>query len=167
MRFFTRFFLLRWKSIPRKEPFQVQKAYFSGTKEEGRRRADGKKKEPGAIPGSVPVRENPNKVNCPARRETAKSAVPSVSAGQLFLQQTQQPKENDRTDHSGDQAADNAAAAGDAKQAEDPAAEKATDDTNQQVNPESETGSFHQPTGDKTGQSSDKNKQNDVHNICI
>ena len=77
----------------------------------------------------------------------------TVRAGRVLflLDKGDDPEEDDGADDGGDDLSHEGAAPMDAEPSEDVTADEATDDTDEEVNPEAETGTFHQLAGKKSG----------------
>ena len=85
----------------------------------------------------------------------------------FLLDKRNDPEEDDGADNGGDNLAHKGAAPVDSEPAEDVAANEAADDSDEEVNPETKAGPFHNLACQKTGQCTDKNRDDDTHNLCF
>lgn len=84
----------------------------------------------------------------------------------FLLDKRDNPEEDDGTDYGGDNLAHKGTAPVDTKPAKNVAADKAANDTDEEVNPEAEAGTFHDFACQETGQRTDENCNNDTHS-CV
>ena len=85
----------------------------------------------------------------------------------FLLEQRNDPEEDDGTDNGGDDLSDDGGAPVDAKPPEDIASDKAADDTDEQIDPKAETGTFHDFACQESCQRSDKDGDNNTHNLNV
>ena len=81
-----------------------------------------------------------------------------------FLYQGDDPKEDDSADDGGDNLTHYGSAPVDAEPAEDVAADETANDTDKEINPEAEAGTFHDFACQKTCQCTDENCDDNTHN---
>ena len=85
----------------------------------------------------------------------------------FLLEQRNDPEEDDGADNGGDDLSDDGGAPVDAEPPEDIASDKAADDTDEQIDPKAKAGAFHDFACQESCQCSDKDGDNDTHNLNV